>query len=131
MHNMNTKLLIKTAKLAHIMCPTNRGLKSSHVAFLIKSGKIIHIGWNKNKTHPINLKHPYHSYPIGLHSEVDCIIKSGKEDLTGYEMIVIRVDKNGKLNNSRPCIGCQSVIKQFGIDTIWHSNVAGEIIKML
>lgn len=127
---MNTQLMRRSVELAYTLCPINRQLRTSHISFLVKSGKIIHIGWNKNRTHPINLNHPYHSGRVGLHAELDVCLKSGKDDLSDYEMIVIRVDRNGKVCNSKPCNGCQSVIKQFGIRETWFSNNDGQLNKL-
>jgi len=127
---MNQQLIKRTVELAFAMTPTIRELRTTHVSFLIKSGKIVHIGWNKNKTHPINLQHPYHAGAVGLHSELDVCLKSGKDDLSGHEIIVIRVDRNNKLAMSKPCVGCASVLKQFGIKDVWYSNKDGEIVKI-
>lgn len=129
---MNSKLIERTLSLAKVMCPINREMRTSHVSFLIKSSKIVHIGWNKNRSHPMNLRYPYHKgRNLGLHAELDVCLKSGKDDLSSYTMVVIRVDNNGKVCNSKPCNGCQSVIKQFGIDEVWYSNLNGEIVKMI
>lgn len=105
-------------------------MRTSHVAFLIKKGKIVHIGWNKNKTHPYNLYHPYHDGNVGLHAELDVCLKSGLEALCDYKMVVIRIDREGKMCNSRPCRGCQSLIKQMGLDEVWYSDIGGNIVKM-
>jgi hypothetical protein len=44
-------------------------------------------------------------------------------------MVVLRVDRKGNLANSRPCCGCQSVIKQFNIGDVWYSDSKGEVVK--
>jgi deoxycytidylate deaminase len=127
---MNKNLISRTAKLAGLLCPVNREVRTSHIAFLTKGGKIVHVGWNKNRTHPENLKHPYHNGLVGLHAELDVCLKSGKDELNGYEMVVIRIDRKGKMCNSKPCRGCQSVIRQFGVGKVWHSDENGNIVKM-
>ena len=103
-------------------------MRSSHVAFLVKGGKIVHVGWNKLRSHPINYKHPYQSYVSGIHAEVDAILKSGLEDLSKYEIVVIRINRNNEVSNSMPCKGCRSVINQFGIKRVWYSNSAGIVV---
>jgi hypothetical protein len=45
-------------------------------------------------------------------------------------MLVLRIDRNGKLNISKPCRGCQSVISQFNLKEIWYSDKDGNIIQM-
>lgn len=130
---MKKKILAKTLKLAQAICPANNnnGLPTSHVAFLIKRNKIIKIGWNKNRTHPVIKKHPYHEGRVGIHAELDCLLKYDKQDLSDYEMIVLRVDKKSKLNNSKPCSGCASLIRQFNLKNVYYSNSHGKIESLI
>lgn len=126
---MNIKTLNRAVEIAKAMCPLNLEHRCSHIAFLVKNGKIVHIGTNSCRTHPKTLEYPYQNHQlVGLHAELAVCLKSGKEDLGGYEMIVLRFDRTGKLNNSKPCCGCQSVIKQFNIDKVWYSNSKGEVV---
>lgn len=133
---MKNKVLIKAVEIAHAFCPTHRqsGVRAAHVAILVKKNKIVKIGWNKNRTHPKTKEYPYvgsrpkyNRINVGIHAELDVMMKCGKEDLRGHDMIVLRVDGTGKLNNSRPCIGCMGAIKQFGVDNIYYSNCNGQI----
>jgi len=127
--SMKKKTLAKTIKLAHALCPANRsnGLPTTHVAFLVRRNKIIKIGWNKNRTHPEIKNHPYHSGKVGIHAELDCLLKAGKDDLSGHNLVVLRIDKNSNLANSKPCSGCKSLIKQFGLENVFYSNSSGNI----
>jgi deoxycytidylate deaminase len=119
---MNSKILKRTIDIAKAMCPLNLEHRCSHIAFLIKCGKIVHIGTNSCKSHPETLKYDYKNHQlVGLHAELSVCMKSGKEDL--------RVDRTGKLNNSKPCCGCQSVIKQFNVGEVWYSDSNGDVIK--
>lgn len=127
---MNSKILKRTIDIAKAMCPLNLEHRCSHMAFLIKCGKIVHIGTNSCKSHPKTLEYAYKNHQlVGLHAELNVCMKSGKENLKDYSMVVLRVDRTGKLNNSRPCCGCQSVIKQFNVGEVWYSNSHGEIVK--
>jgi deoxycytidylate deaminase len=104
--------------------------RCSHIAFLIRSGKIVHIGTNSCKSHPETLKYDYKDHQkVGIHAELSVCMKSGKENLKDYEMVVLRVDRKGNLANSKPCCGCQSVIKQFNIGEVWYSDSKGEVVK--
>lgn len=127
---MNNKLIKRTVDIAMAMCPLNLEHRCSHMAFLIKSGKIVHIGTNSCKSHPETLKYDYENHQlVGIHAELSVCMKSGKENLRDYKMIVLRVDRNGKLANSKPCCGCQSVIKQFDIGEVWYSDKNGMVVK--
>jgi hypothetical protein len=127
---MNHKILKRTVDIAMALCPLNLEHRCSHIAFLIRNGKIVHIGTNSCKSHPQTLKYDYQNHQlVGLHAELNVCMKSGKEDLRAYKMVVLRVDRVGKLNNSKPCCGCQSVIKQFNVGEVWYSDKNGEIVK--
>ena len=95
---MKQGVLNKAKQIAHSLCPTNREIRTSHIAFLIKSNIIEKIGFNKRRTHPEVSKHPYHEGHVGIHAELDCILKVDKEDLKDYKMLVLRVDRKNKLN---------------------------------
>ncbi len=105
-------------------------MRASHAAFLIRKGKIEKIGLNKPKTHPRIPEHPYHEGYVGIHAELDCILKVDKEDLSDYKMLVLRVGRDEKLTMSKPCPGCQSLLRQFGLTDVWYSNYKGEIEKL-
>jgi hypothetical protein len=127
---MNNKIVCRTIDIAKALCPLNMEHRCSHIAFLIKSGKIVHIGTNSCKSHPETLKYAYQNHElVGIHAELSVCMKSGKSNLRDYRMIVIRVDRNDKLANSRPCCGCQGVIKQFNVGEVWYSDTNGEIVK--
>jgi len=127
---MNSKILKRTVDIAKAMCPLNLEHRCSHIAFLIKCGKIVHIGTNSCKSHPETLRYDYKDHQkVGLHAELSVCMKSGKEDLSDFKMIVLRVDRTGKLNNSKRWCGCQSVSEQFSVGEVWYSNAVGEVVK--
>ena len=127
---MNNTVLKRTIQIAFNVSPLNIEGRCSHVAFLVKSGKIIKIGFNRYKTVPITQYHPYHPGLVCKHAEVDVIFKAQKDDLSNYELVVVRINRNGKLAMSKPCTGCQSIIKQFGIKNVWYSTPDGTMEKM-
>jgi deoxycytidylate deaminase len=127
---MNRKIISRTVDIAMALCPLNLEHRCSHIAFLIRCGKIVHIGTNSCKSHPETLKYAYKDHQkVGIHAELNVCMKSGKENLKDYSMVVLRVDRKGNLANSKPCCGCQSVIKQFNIGEVWYSDSKGEVVK--
>ncbi len=127
---MNRKIIGRTVDIAMALCPLNLEHRCSHIAFLIRCGKIVHIGTNSCKSHPETLKYDYKDHQkVGIHAELNVCMKSGKENLKDYSMVVLRVDRKGNLANSKPCCGCQSVIKQFNIGEVWYSDSKGEVVK--
>ena len=127
---MRQKLIKRAIQIAQNLCPVNKEMRASHIAFLIKSNKIEKIGINKRRTHPEISKHPYHEGHVGIHAELDCLLKIDKEDLSSYKMLVLRIDRNENLTMSKPCSGCQSVLSQFNLKEIWYSDRNGNIIQM-
>jgi tRNA(Arg) A34 adenosine deaminase TadA len=121
----------KTINIAHALCPINwQNVNNSHIAFLIKKNKIVKIGWNRKRTHPEISKHPYHDGYVGTHAELDVILKSGLEDLNDHSMIVLRVDRKGRLANSKPCPGCLSLLKSYNVEEVFYSDSEGNIEKL-
>ena len=123
---MNKHLERRTIDLAKAMCPLNIERRTSHIAFLVKKSKIVHIGINLAKSHPITKGHNYKDYQhTGIHAEVNACVKSGKENLNKYKLIVVRINRNDEIKNSKPCLGCQGIINQFAVGEVWYSNDAG------
>lgn len=120
---MNKQLSNRILELARAICPLNFERRTSHAAFLVKKSKIVHIGINLAKSHPITKNHPYHEYQqTGIHAELNACLKSGKEDLSKYKLIVIRINRHNKTTNSKPCVGCQGILKQFNVGEVWYST---------
>ena len=128
---MKPRILKRAVETAHALCPTNwKNVNNSHVAFLVKKNKIVKIGWNRKRTHPEISKHPYHDGYVGTHAELDVILKSGLEDLNDHSMIVLRVDRKGRLANSKPCPGCLSLLKSYNVEKVFYSDTEGKIEKL-
>jgi tRNA(Arg) A34 adenosine deaminase TadA len=128
---MRPRILKRAVETAHALCPTNwKNVNNSHIAFLVKKNKIIKIGWNRKRTHPEISKHPYHDGYVGTHAELDVILKSGLEDLNDHSMIVLRVDRKGRLANSKPCPGCLSLLKSYNVEEVFYSDSEGNIEKL-
>lgn len=127
---LNTRTLKKVKELAYSLCPVNRGMRCSHVAFLVKKNKVVHIGWNKPKTHPKVLDYNYHDGEVYLHAELDVCLKAGLDNLGGYELVVLRIDRTNKMTISKPCKGCQHFLAQLNLKNIYFSQNDGTITKL-
>jgi len=106
--------------------------KFFHFAFGYKKNKLLAIGQNNpEKTHPhaiilskrfnTKLEHPY------LHAETDLISRLwGKHYIDdSLRMIIVRLNKQGQLRCSKPCLRCQQIIDCLGINKIWWSDNNG------
>jgi tRNA(Arg) A34 adenosine deaminase TadA len=127
MNKKYKKLIEITKALRPKKKTTNRYF---HAAFILHNKKILSIGWNNTtKSHPSIKKYPYHEF-AGTHAEMAAIIKMKRQDCDGMTMIVIRVNKNGDLRNSKPCAGCRALIAEKHFDEVWFSTENNSFEKL-
>lgn len=112
-------------KARKIIAAQNKGMKYTHVAFVFEKGNLLATGWNKTKSHPFLLKYPYSRRSGQLHAELDAIIKYGKDDCGKAVLVVVRLNRRWQPRLSKPCLGCQSMIKQLGFKGVWYSTESG------
>lgn len=105
--------------------------KFNHFAFIWDKNKLLAIG--KNNPAKTNRKVLYFGerfnvdkfkkYPF-IHAEIDALAKCwGRYEIgKSHTMVVIRIDRNGRLNNSKPCPNCSQVLQGIGLENIiWSS----------
>lgn len=92
-----------------------RHFRCHHIAGIWLGRRLVSVGYNQRKTHPLQAKHGKNSWALYLHAEVDAIKNFLKtqsvSDLRRAKMIVIRDD----MSNSEPCVGCKRAIANFEI----------------
>ena len=96
-------------------------------AALLQGNRLLAIGYNQRKTHPLAKKFGKNSEAIYLHAEVDAIINAvrvwGIAALRGSTLKVARVLKNGTPALAKPCEGCQRAIIAFEIGEVeWTTS---------
>lgn len=65
------------------------------------------------------------SEQIGVHSEMDAIIKLGDTDCSGFTLINTRINRNNKFDMSKPCLGCLSMIRSLNFKNVYYINSSG------
>ncbi len=100
-------------------------LYHKHFSFIIKKNRLRAIGWNSLKTHPLAAKIGYEYHFV--HSELSAITRfDGRPtELTNCVLINIRINKLGKILNSKPCVDCVRLIDTFGIKQVFYTNKLG------
>lgn len=100
-----------------------------HFSFIIDGNRILSIGFNKPKTHPYNLKFNYVNKQknrisdiVGTHSEMNAVLKHGKENCKNLILVNTRINRNNELDYSKPCVGCLDMIKSLGFKKIYYTN---------
>ena len=86
-------------------------------AVIVKKNRIVGMGFNKLRTHPKSPDLTYRS----SHAEFMAILNTKETDLSGCEIYVFRVKKNGSQGISKPCKNCMGLIKQMMIDKVHYS----------
>ncbi len=117
---MKKSHLEKCVNLTKALRETDSKLRCQHFSFIFHKNRIITIGKNSNKSNPTNQKNP----KTGLNgelvkdkytcSELNAFIKFKNLtniDFTKTNLVTTRIDRNGKIRNSKPCTSCQNLIK--------------------
>jgi|APGre2960657505_1045072.scaffolds.fasta_scaffold30645_2 deoxycytidylate deaminase len=107
-----------------------------HITTAFDKNRLIAIGANNyNKTHPraylFRKKEAEADYKPSIHSELSAILKLGKEDCSDFSFFNVRIDKNGEINNSRPCSGCIGLMEQTGFKKLFYSTNTGSYKEFL
>lgn len=125
-------------EISYALLDRHTEIKSKHFTFIVYKNKIVSIGFNNTKkTHPINLRNNYRcrddktdiSDSVGTHSELAAIIKYGWEDLDNHVIVNTRINRLGQIANSRPCEGCQNLIKQMNVKAIYYTDADGNFVR--
>ena len=121
--------------LARNACYYSDFMKARLGAVLIYKGKVMSVGWNSNKTSPLQRElNRYRGYDVDssiahntLHAEVACLTKAKDLDIDWgrASIFVYRIKKDGSAGLSYPCKGCMALIKSMGIKNIYFSTENG------
>ena len=110
--------------------------RAFHVAFAIKGGKVIEIGINsyqKNNCISSTYKSRFDNnkvYRAGIHAEMDVTGKLKFYDTKRITIVVIRIDNNGNLANSKPCPNCAYQLGLLNYKNVYFSNSEGQFEKL-
>ena len=92
-------------------------------AAVVHRNKLISVGMNKDKSHPMQKRFQSNKEAIFLHAEIDAIKNAIKkvddvDFLQKCVVYIVRVKKNGKKGDwiwgmAKPCAGCMRCIEAF------------------
>ena len=117
---------------------TSNNMRMKLAACLVIRNEIVSVGFNSDKSHPLQKKFSKNIDAIFKHAEVDCIIKALKvvdeDDLKDATLYVHRVKKQSKGDSNwvtglaEPCPGCAKAIEHFNIKrTVYSTEEEGLI----
>lgn len=108
-----------------------------HFTFIVDGSRIVCTGTNTRKTHPANLLYGYVNRDmesisdlVGTHSEMRAARAFGMEKCKGLTLVNVRVDRMGKLAQSRPCKGCMDMIEKAGFHEVFYTDHSGIFVKL-
>ena len=103
----------------------------------VYQGTIIGVGFNTNKTHPMQKK--YNRYRNGenfipkLHAEINCLnsIRYLDINFSKVKLYIYRKRKSAKHGICRPCPSCLAAIKDLGIKHIYYTTDEGFVYERM
>lgn len=126
----------KYVDLAYALYDENHFSRCFHVTFIICKNRILSVGINSGKTHPINKRNPkFNDNGVeisdwrGSCSELSALIKlkrTSNIDFGKCSLINIRIDRNKKLALARPCLSCTSLINYTSPRRVFYTDNHGK-----
>jgi deoxycytidylate deaminase len=95
--------------------------KKKHGAIVVKSGRVVGVGFNKFKNHPDVVPESLIKLHCSRHAEEVAIKEAGKNS-QGAILYVARVNNQGLDRNSKPCYVCHKLIKKSGIKKVIYTT---------
>lgn len=126
------KLFDKARKIASIS-----DFAKIHVGCVaVYHGKIIGVGCNTNKTHPVQkyynqFRDSSETFIPKLHAEINCLnqIKNFNINFSKVRLYIYRIRKDQPYGMSRPCPSCMAAIKDLGIREIYYTTNDGFVCE--
>ena len=93
-------------------------IQHRHAAVIVKAGRVLSIGRNRDKTHPdaVGVDEKGKVFTRTIHAEMDALSKvKNKDHLKGATIYVARKGRNDEAGMSCPCKMCQGLINKYGL----------------
>jgi len=131
----------KLIEISYALYDKSSDKRCQHFSFILFKNRIISIGQNSVKTHPINIRNSV----VGRDgsdlrhikttcSELAALIKLKNTTNIRYKkcvMVNVRIDRNKKINYSHPCAFCQSLLAYFNLKQVFFTNSFGKFEEYL
>jgi deoxycytidylate deaminase len=105
-------------------------------AVLMRRGRVVNAGWNWFKKSAPDSKTRHH----GLHAEFCAVRHYSKrkefqsgydlDSLSGCTMFVARTTRTGRVAMSKPCEGCQNLLRLLNLRKVYYTNETGGISEL-
>jgi deoxycytidylate deaminase len=105
---------------------TKSNAKKMHGAVIVKGGRVLGTGYNRNKNHPAIVSPEHIKTNCSVHAE-ESAIKDANYDVKGAILYVARTNRHGEDRDSEPCPRCNVLIKQLGIKRVIYTTNSGRV----
>jgi deoxycytidylate deaminase len=95
--------------------------RQRHGAVVVKGGRVLGTGYNKNKNHPMQVSPEHIKTHCSRHAEVEAI-RDANWNVRGAILYVARVNNQGQDRNSKPCNYCMVVIDSTQIKKVIYTK---------
>ena len=96
----------------------SQGIIHRHAAVVVKAGRVLSVGRNRDKTHPdaVGVDEDGEVFTRTIHAEMDAFSRvKNKDHLKGATIYVARKGRNDEAGMSCPCKMCQGLISKYGL----------------
>ena len=95
-------------------------MRHKHGAVVVKSGRVLGLGYNKRRNDPRNLNPGRHRYDSGCHAEIDALRQV--KDPKGSVVFVARINRQGEDMLSEPCSICAAELERLGVKKVIYTQ---------
>lgn len=100
--------------------------RNTHGALVVKGGRVLGSGFNKNRNHPTIVSPEHIKTECSFHAEEVAIREAGEDNVKGAVIYVARINRQGLDRDSKPCPRCSALIRRVGIKKVVFTAEAGE-----
>ena len=101
-------------------CPTYRV-----GAALMNGNQMVSKGRNHFKKSHTQSKTIYN----GIHAEFNCLYGLDPSKCRGRSLFVVRLTPTGVKSMARPCVGCLSLLRKYGVRVFYYTDYNGKVIR--
>lgn len=137
---MRKSLINRLEETAFSLYDASSNKRCHHFSFIVYKNRIIAIGQNNKKTHPINLINRKKSLKTGIDfseekhtcSEFSAVLKlKNRTNINSKKckLINLRINREKQISGAEPCESCRNLLKFFEFKDVIHTNNSGNYIN--
>lgn len=121
-------LITKIRRLKEV-AKTSSHPKYKLAAMIFDNNRTISIGVNNPDKWTAYIPKKFKKWNTALCAEMDALLKA-RTEVKGMNIVVIRVNNNGKLMMAKPCPHCEAYLEHVGIKNVYYTNNDEEVFLL-